>query len=254
MANTRFLPPSLITWMFHRVNDPSLSYCPKRFEQFLQRITQAFPIVIPGETALTAPISMCLTFDDAYADFYYDVFPLMETYRVPALLAVPVRYILNQTSLPKARRLAVPYPQGMQDDIYQTEAPLCTWKELREMAQSPYIRFASHGYHHRSLQEKTTDIHQEIRVSQHILSQQLSQPIRHFVYPYGKMTCAVQKEIQQHYDFSYRIGSCMTLWHKTPSLIYRINADPFWTQRCSFASAWGVSSLLRYWLNRWRRR
>lgn len=68
-----------------------------------------------------------LTFDDAYKSFYEFVFPLLKRLKIPAVLGVVVSWI------EKGPPPGFPYP-------------LMNWKEIKEVARSPWVEVASHSY------------------------------------------------------------------------------------------------------------
>ncbi len=75
-----------------------------------------------------------LTFDDAYVSFYNFVFPLLKELKCPAMVAVVGSWIDHP---PKEYLVA----------------PLMTWKEIREVAESGLVEVASHSYNlHHSVQ------------------------------------------------------------------------------------------------------
>lgn len=243
---------TIITLMFHRVYEPHLGYDPVQFEKYLQYLIQHFPIIIPGEHT-TAPLAICLTFDDAYYDFYHYVFPLLKKYHIKALLGVPVKYIVDKTDLDPATRLSVPYPQGMEKDLHINKVPFCTWDELLEMTRSGLVIMASHGFAHGNLANPHTDIDQEIRFSKQILEQKLNTPIAHYIYPYGKMTRAVHNQVAQIYDYGIRIGSALNRgWNHPRKYIYRIDAENMWPQQQSIEQKQVRQWRVKYWINRLR--
>ena len=83
----------------------------------------------------TAP-GLALTFDDAYADFYAYVYPLLQEFSLRAVLAIPTAFIIERTVLSLPERMAVAGEQAMQGGVFRTKAPFCTWDELRLMAGS----------------------------------------------------------------------------------------------------------------------
>lgn len=243
----------VITLMFHRVNDVTLGYRPEVFEQYLQYLVQNFPIVVPGEPLPQSGIAICLTFDDAYYDFYHNVFPLLKKHQVKALLAVPVKYIVDETKIPDETRLQVPYVQGMEDPNYAPKIPFCTWNELREMSQSGLVEIASHSLSHANLSKNSTDLSEEIIVSQKILQDKLNIPIKNFVYPYGCFSKKAHQIVRKHYDFGIRIGSALNVgWDQSRHFVYRINADPLWTTQKPINSSLINKLTLKYWINRVR--
>ncbi len=243
----------VITLMFHRVNDASLGYDPELFAQYLDYLVKHFPIVVPGETLPDAKVAICLTFDDAYYDFYHNVFPLLVKHQVKALLAVPVKYIVDKTNVDAKIRLQVPYVQGMENPFYKDKIPFCTWEELNEMSQSGLVVMASHGFSHQNLADKKSDLSQEIVNSQKILQDRLQTPIKNFVYPYGCMTSQAHQMVCQTYDYGIRIGSALNLgWDQSRQFVYRINADPLWINSKPISNGLIHKLTLKYWANRLR--
>jgi len=245
--------PAVVTLMFHRVNESALGYCPQQFAKYLDYLVKHFPIVIPGQPLPKVPIAICLTFDDAYFDFYHHVYPLLQKHQIKALLAVPTHYIAESTDLSPNVRLSVPYGHDMANPEHLQKVPFCTWQELKEMAQSNLVVMASHGCKHANLAKKATDLTQEIIVSQDILQQHLNVPVRNFVYPYGCLTPRVHRTVRSHYDFGIRIGSALNLgWNHPQQFIYRINADPLWTRMRPIGKFLVKKLTLKYWMNRLR--
>ncbi|MBS0287604.1 MAG: polysaccharide deacetylase family protein [Proteobacteria bacterium] len=244
--------PRIITLMFHRVNDASLGYQPAQFAKYLDYLVKHFPIVVPGDP-LTEDVAVCLTFDDAYYDFYHDVYPLLIKHNIKAVLAVSVGYIVDDTNVTPQERLSVPYVQGMEDPKFACKTPFCTWKELREMSQSGHVIIASHGLMHQNLADKNSDLTQEIILSQKILQERLGIPINNFVYPYGRMSEQSHKMVCQNYDYGIRIGSALNLgWDTKNRFVYRINADPLWTKQKAISTLLIHKLTLKYWGNRLR--
>lgn len=248
MAKTR-----IITLMFHRVNDQTSTLSANQFSQYLAYLVKHFPIVVPGDPLPATPYAICLTFDDAYYDFYHHVYPLLKLHQIKALLAVPVKYIIEKTDLSSHSRLSIPYPQGMESPIYEQKVPFCTWQELREMAKSNRVLMASHGFAHANLADKKTNILEEIEYSKRKLEHELAIPIRHFVYPYGKMNLRVHKVVCQHYDYGIRIGSALNIgWEHRNHFIYRIDAEQLYTDNKPISKRLIFKSTVKYWANRIR--
>ncbi len=242
----------ILTLMFHRVNDVSLGFEPARFAKYLDYLVNHFPIVLPGDK-LTEKTSICLTFDDAYYDFYHDVFPLLQKHHVKAILAVPVGYVVDDTKVSPQERLSVPYVKGMEDPSFSAKTPFCTFKELKEMAHSGLVTIASHGFMHQNLALSTADFNNEIVRSKQLLQAKIGTAIPHFVYPYGRMSHTAHQLVCQTYDFGIRIGSALNVgWDYSKRFIYRINADPLWLNHQPISRALLAKLTCKYWINRIR--
>jgi len=243
----------ILSLMFHRVNDPTTGCDPEQFSTFLSYLVKRFPVVMPDDPLPKVPLAIMLTFDDAYYDFYHNVFPLLKQHNIKALLAVPTQYILDSTSLSPDLRLSVPYPQGMQSPLYQDKAPFCTWEELREMANTPNVVVGSHSFSHANMADLNIDFQQEAINSKQLLERKLNQSVDYFVYPYGKMNLPVHQKIIQHYRYGVRIGSAINYgWQNSHRYIYRIDADKLWKNNLSIDKSLIRRASLKYWMNRLR--
>lgn len=207
--------------MYHHVNSDRCSNDLTIFEEHLYYISQHFKTLFPGET-IQKP-SVCLTFDDAYADFYYDIFPLLVKYNLKALLAVPTKYILEETSNSKETRLGFEH-----NDLFENyeKGTFCTFKELEKMLQSGLIQVGSHSHSHVNLLEEGVNLKEELMLSKEILEQRLNINVNSFVFPFGKYNNAIAQESLKHYTYVFRIGNAI---HKDfkgiKGVNYRIDGD-----------------------------
>jgi peptidoglycan/xylan/chitin deacetylase (PgdA/CDA1 family) len=217
----------IICPLFHRINDTYYSNSLDSFRDSLAFLVENYNIVVPGGRISKEKLNVCITFDDAYYDFYYYVFPLLKEFKARVLLAVPVKYILEDTTIQAETRLDVHHSQAMVGEIYKDKAPFCTWAEIREMVNSGLIETASHSYSHQVIRGGgNTDLSLEVVKSKEILEKKLEKKIRVFVYPFGAFDRAAHKLVMQHYVYSMRIGNALNLsWENRGRLIYRANAD-----------------------------
>ena len=83
--------------------------------------------------------SILITFDDGYRSFYTRVFPLALAYRVPVVIAL----VGNWLDAPAGSKVSFGRVQVPRENFL-------SWDEVREMAQSGLVEFASHSYdlHH----------------------------------------------------------------------------------------------------------
>lgn len=219
----------LVTLMYHRVTHTSFSSNgAEAFENHLSSISKQFSIVVPGDklTANSRP-DCCLTFDDAYFDFYHCVFPLLKKFNIRAVLAIPAGLILDDTNLSAETRLCAPYLNSMVSS--QTHATLCTWQEIREMVASGLVIPACHGLTHQQI--TLQNIEQEVCYAKRLLQEKLHMDIETFIYPYGKMSRSINQIVNQHFQYTMRIGSALNLnWKNLHNVIYRVSGDEFWPQ------------------------
>ena len=189
---------SLINIMYHHLNSDRCSNNVEIFEEHLKYIKSNFTPIFAGEEVNKKCV--CLTFDDAYADFYFLTFPLLKKYGIKAILAVPSKYILDDTNVSPETRMGFEH-----NDLFQNyeKATFCTFKELKEMIDSGLVQIASHSHSHVVLTGDGVDLKAELKDSKEILAQTL-----------------------QEYKFAFRIGNAV---HEDFSgingVIYRINGD-----------------------------
>ncbi|MDP3023199.1 MAG: polysaccharide deacetylase family protein [Sulfuricurvum sp.] len=210
--------------MYHHVNsdDLPLSNSDVMMKAHLELISERYTTIFPGEPITSS--SICLTFDDAYYDFYYYVFPLLKKYNLKALLAVPSAFILENTDIDPVKRLSLQHQDIYEN--YQTFAPFCTYAELREMVQSGHVEIASHSMNHVNLTQEGVDLEKEIFGSKVMLEDKLGCRIDSFVLPFGKYNDAAVSLAQEHYSYVFRIGNALNpSWDGIGGLIYRIKGD-----------------------------
>ena len=211
----------MISIMYHHVNSDRCSNDLAIFEEHLKYIKNNFKTIFPGEEITSK--SVCLTFDDAYADFYFLIFPLLKKYNLKALLAIPSKYVLDDTDEEAENRMNFEH-----NDLFENyqKATFCTYKELKQMQESGLVVFGSHSHSHIDLTQKQVDLDLELRVSKQILEDKLNTKIDSFVFPFGKYNQDILKEAKKYYQYNFRIGNAI---HKDFSgingAIYRVDGD-----------------------------
>ena len=240
--------------MYHRVGDHrcgsgnAVSVLQSHFEYLRQHST----VVLPGESLRAGRLNVCLTFDDAYVDFYAHVLPLLKKYSLRSVLAVPTAFVIPQTSLPMEERLAVTQDEAMQGELFRTRVPFCTWEELREMSASGCVQIASHSHRHPDLRRVETDIDMETTHSKSLLEQNLKCQVSTFVYPFGSVNARVHGAVMRHYAFAMRVGSaCNGSWFPRRQPLCRVGADNTpditrllcWHRRAAFGLKWAANGL-----------
>jgi biofilm PGA synthesis lipoprotein PgaB len=82
------------------------------------------------------PKAVLLTFDDGYLSFYTRVYPLLQEFHYPAVLAIVGKWI----DAPRGE----PSVYGEKNSVAAASFP--TWGQVREMADSGFVELASHTY------------------------------------------------------------------------------------------------------------
>lgn len=216
----------LLCLMYHRVGAAKHSDRLDVFRDHLRYLAEHCPVVLPGDPLPSGKMSVCLTFDDAFFDFYYHVFPILSELKIKALLAVPVKYLVNDSGVAADARLQVPYEEAMKERIYQKEVPFCTWAEISEMVKSGHVEVASHSYSHADLTAGNADLNLEIAGSKAAIENKLGRKVTTFVYPFGKIDKEALAVVRMHYAYSMRIGSALNKdWQNANGIVYRVDAD-----------------------------
>lgn len=208
--------------MYHHVNSDACSNDLDIFEKHIKYISQNFETIFPSESKLNGKFA-CLVFDDAYADFYYLVFPILKKYNVKSLLAVPSKYILDTCENSKEKRMSFKHDDNF---IKYKEGTFCTFEEMKEMLGSGLVQIVSHSHSHVNLLEKDVNLEEELLLSKQILEDKLNIKVETFVYPFGKFDKKIAERVHKIYKYSFRIGNAI---HKDfkgiKGINYRVKAD-----------------------------
>src|SRR4051812_32225389 len=92
--------------MYHRARSGRHGNPAHVLDSHFRHIAANHNCVLPGEP-LAASTNICLTFDDAYFDFYATVFPLLKKHNVRALLAVPPAVIRENIAATPLERMTI---------------------------------------------------------------------------------------------------------------------------------------------------
>ncbi len=127
-------------------------------------LTQALDYLQSRAPAGTKPV--VITFDDGYADFYRQAFPVLSRYGFSATVFLPTAYI--------------------GDRLLQFKNRDClTWAEVREL-NNHGILFGSHTVTHPRLRELSVPaINEEIANSKTTIEEKLGSIVESFAYPYA---------------------------------------------------------------------
>lgn len=239
---------TLLVLMYHRASAGQHGNDPKILDQHFAHIAGRYPNVLPGEALASASINVCLTFDDAYFDFYATVFPLLQRHNLRALLAVPPAVIRETATARDADRLAIAADEAF---ARPERGGFCTWSELKEMVGSGRVALAAHGFSHCRLDAASADLDLEIDEPQRVLAERTQKPVESFVFPYGRYSRRALQRTRRRYQHSFRIGGALNRsWGSR--VLYRVDADHMATPRSLFSSTRLLNYHTRYLWNRLR--
>jgi peptidoglycan/xylan/chitin deacetylase (PgdA/CDA1 family) len=115
--------------------------------------------------------AIIITFDDAFADFYTYAWPILQSYKFPATLYIPTKYV-NQTSLWLA-------PEDEEDRL------IMTWEQIEAVSQAG-IECGAHSQSHPQLDMLSLDeAWEEIFRSKQIIEDKIQKEVKSFAYPHG---------------------------------------------------------------------
>jgi len=224
--------------MYHHINSDRCSNKLEVFDTHLKYISENYKSTFPQSTIQKN--SICLTFDDAYADFYYYVFPLLKKYKLKALLGVPTKYILDDTEEEKEKRLNYEH-----NDLFlqYKNATFCTYKELEEMQKSGLVKMASHSHTHNNLLDENVNLNEELLLSKQLLEDKLNIKVDSFIFPFGKFNEEIAKETLKYYPYVFRIGNAIQKdFSGIKKIIYRIDGDELIDEKDIFS----IKNMLMY--------
>lgn len=167
-----------------------------------------------------------VTFDDGFADFYSQAFPILDKYGSTATMFLPTQYI-GET--PR---------QFMGRDCL-------TWSQVRELARAG-MSFGSHTVSHRMLSAlDKRDLEYELSVSKQTIEQKLGQAIDSFAYPFAfpEADSTFKARFRELLlQFQYECGVTTVIGTARPS------SDPLLLERLP-ANSWDDDRLLQAKLN-----
>jgi peptidoglycan/xylan/chitin deacetylase (PgdA/CDA1 family) len=215
----------ILTLLYHQVHQKGkYSNNLKLFEKHLEYIKNNFSVVLPGCSNQSPSAQVCLSFDDATFDFFHHVYPLLLEKELPCVLAVPSGKISSKANSSPEERLQLLLNPSR--DLPLNNESYCSWEEIQEMSQSPFIKIASHSHSHVRCDDTIKEFEEEIIHSKKIIESNIQKKIDSFVYPYGKFSPQMHKKIRAHYKYIFRIGNSLNInWSHPQNLYFRCNAD-----------------------------
>lgn len=174
--------PGVRVLMYHRIADlteyDQLTVDIATFETQMSQLAQSSKVislddaleVLRDGKKLRRP-RVVISFDDGYLDNLENALPILERYRLPAIIFITTRFADQTQSHPR-------YPGANTLHL--------NWDQLRRLASHPLITLGSHTLSHPYLQSVSADLSRsEIVESAIQLEKQLNQPMKYFCYPSG---------------------------------------------------------------------
>jgi peptidoglycan/xylan/chitin deacetylase (PgdA/CDA1 family) len=189
--------PRAVILMYHNIGlppkgarIPNLYVTPRMFRFQMWYLKRAgFTVVSIGD--LLALVSegrfsanlAALTFDDGYADFYENAYPVLRRLGYPSTVYVVSGFAAKSNA--------------WDAESEQFRKPLMDWDQLNEIRRNG-VEIGSHTVSHPQLTTLSGDeLRDELAGSRSELEKKLGRPVIHFCYPYGDYNDAVVEEVRK---------------------------------------------------------
>ncbi|MGH8872024.1 MAG: polysaccharide deacetylase family protein [Acidimicrobiia bacterium] len=137
---------------------------------------------LSGADALNSESNYVLTFDDGYADFFENAYPLLRVRGIPFTLYLTTGHI--EAGQP----------------LHRGDRPL-SWDMVREMVDSGLVTMGAHTHSHPDLRGmKASDVEAEIERSNELIETRTGRTARHFAYPKGYWDPQAESVVRRHYE------------------------------------------------------
>jgi peptidoglycan/xylan/chitin deacetylase (PgdA/CDA1 family) len=194
-----------------------------------------------------------LTFDDGFANFYTEAFPVLREFGMTACVFLVTDFIGGRAEWLARDRSVIEdtvasLPQGRTERSLQVERlvslaeePLLTWPQVREMAEAG-IEFHGHTASHPFLPNlPSAEVEAEVRGCMEVLASVLGPAPRFFAYPYGASTLAARATLNAL--------ACPGAFTADPPRARERSLDPLAIPRVG-VPGWGSLSDFRFRLSR----
>lgn len=173
----------VVILLYHRLGDAGaeIDLPVNTFERHLAILREHERVITIDE--LLSPDSqggVVVTFDDGYADFYEAAVPLLDKYRIPAILYLTTSFVSGEHS---QRRHAL------------------SWSQLHDAASSGLVSIGAHTHGHVHLGSASeTAAEDEMRRSKELIEDNLGRPCRHFSYPWSIGSAGADRAARRLFD------------------------------------------------------
>jgi peptidoglycan/xylan/chitin deacetylase (PgdA/CDA1 family) len=159
---------------------------------------------LSGADGLKSDRNYVLTFDDGYADFYENAFPLLRDRAIPFTLYLTTRPI--ETGEP----------------LHQGDRPL-DWAMVLEMVDTGLVTIGAHTHTHPDLRALGVDaVEDEVSASNELIEARTGLTPRHFAYPKGYWDPQAETVLRLHYDTSVLGAGTPVTGSTDPHRIHRV--------------------------------
>ena len=124
---------------------------------------------------------VALSFDDGYRDLFEHAFPLLQMYRIPAIVFLVAQRNSNSWMCRDGTR----------------PLELLSWRQVETMSDAG-IDFGSHSLTHPQLVRcNDADLRAEVEDSKKIIEDRIGRAVQHFCYPYGRYDQRVEEAVRK---------------------------------------------------------
>jgi peptidoglycan/xylan/chitin deacetylase (PgdA/CDA1 family) len=168
-------PGDVVVLLYHRVGPAvgEVEISPVMFERQLQHLAKYEQVRSLDDALANGHGGVVLSFDDGTPDFAESVVPLLDRYRLPAVLYL-------------ATALA--------------DAGGVTWTQLRDAVSTGLVTVGSHTHSHADLSRaREEEAEEEMRMSKEKIEDRLGIPCRHFAYPWAVGSPSADRVARRHF-------------------------------------------------------
>ena len=198
---------------FHSIDNTGsvLSFDPEMFRTRMEALVKNGPPVVPLLECLRRPGTIALTFDDGFANFASEAWPVLRRLGLPATLFVVSGRVgrRNDWNSPGTR---IP------------DLPLLDWPELRLLAEDG-VELGAHSHTHAKLTALEGErLAEEFTLPLRLIEERTGVKPLTFAYPYGRVNTAVRTKAAKMYEAA--CGTSMGYWNVNGDLheVERIDA------------------------------
>lgn len=169
---------------YHHVFDDEIKGFDRQLKHFKNygdfiTIDQAYDLI--SENKPIKDRYFCLSFDDGFKNCYTNMMEVTDKYQAPVIIYLPTDYINLDLSKPKDV-----YKMENFEENLKKKVPFLDWNECREMLNHN-VSFGSHTCQHVNLSTlNEEELTQELKVSKHIIEEELGVKCEHFAVPWGR--------------------------------------------------------------------